>query len=482
MEEVEEKLELHEYQKIGALFLSQKRCAILGDRMGIGKTAQAIEAANIIQAKRILIVCPAVARVNWTRELALWDKCHRSYEIIYKQKQAIDPNKSQIVSYDFLAQNKDKKAFSNIDVLIIDEAHFLKNRATKRTKALLGKSGMAHLVKHTWALTGTPATNHIGEMWPILFTFGATKLDYNQFIETFCITSDGEWGGITIHGTNLSKLKEIQAMLDKVMLRRTLEDVKLELPKLSFNKILVEEGEIDWDTSPEFVQYVSPTDTRLEFYKEIAEQEKFLSRALELDHNRERIEDKINLLRGLTGSVAQLRSFNAALKVDAIFNIIKDEVEADHHAKIIIFAVHKAAIEGLRLKLEKEKIRCVTLYGGTPDAKRNKHIDEFQNRPRCNVFIGNIQACGTAINLTASNNIIFLEQSYVPADNFQAVCRAHRNGQKRPVFVRIATLPGSIDERVQAILMRKMKELAQIFDSGRSIEIEFSDLEDDIFS
>ena len=80
------------------------------------------------------------------------------------------------------------------------------------------------------------------------------------------------------------------------------------------------------------------------------------------------------------------------------------------------------------------------------------------------MFIGQVTAAGTLITLTAANQVVFLESSWVPADNAQAAMRCHRIGQTRPVFVRVVGLAGSVDEQVQATLRRKIATLTQLFD------------------
>lgn len=106
---------------------------------------------------------------------------------------------------------------------------------------------------------------------------------------------------------------------------------------------------------------------------------------------------------------------------------------------------------------------AVIVTGETSAAERERAIDRFQNDPSCCVFIGQIQAAGTGITLTASSDVLFAESSWVPADNQQAAMRVHRIGQKNACMVRFATLANSIDERIQAVVARKTSDIAQLF-------------------
>ena len=105
---------------------------------------------------------------------------------------------------------------------------------------------------------------------------------------------------------------------------------------------------------------------------------------------------------------------------------------------------------------------AVTLYGGTNADTRQKNIDKFQNNPKCRVFIGNIQAAGTGITLTAAHEVAFIEADWVPANNAQAAMRCHRIGQTKPVRVRFFSCAGSVDEDVMNTLRRKAYELSRL--------------------
>jgi SWI/SNF-related matrix-associated actin-dependent regulator 1 of chromatin subfamily A len=139
---------------------------------------------------------------------------------------------------------------------------------------------------------------------------------------------------------------------------------------------------------------------------------------------------------------------------------VRNELDAGLD-KIVLFACHRMVIEGLREGLR--KYGAVTLYGGTPPAKRQINIDKFQKDKRCRVFIANIQAAGTSVTLTAAAEAMFVECDWTPANNAQAAMRVHRIGQTRPVRIRYCSLANSTDEKVTDALRRKSRDELAIF-------------------
>jgi SNF2 family DNA or RNA helicase len=95
---------------------------------------------------------------------------------------------------------------------------------------------------------------------------------------------------------------------------------------------------------------------------------------------------------------------------------------------------------------------------------RQTAIDQFQANPKVRVFIGQLQACSTAITLHAANQVVFVEQSWTPSDNAQAAKRCHRIGQKNPVFVRMLGLAKSVDEAVAKVLARKSQMISELME------------------
>lgn len=451
------------YQETGAAFLSVNPQALLADEMGLGKSAQAIRACDLVGAFQILIVCPAAVRINWDREFGRFSPMDRPSNIMLtgKDKPARGVN---IVSFDLLATaEKLKKALMAVkwDALIIDEAHYLKERSAKRTKAIYGHAkhpGIMHSATRTWRLTGTPAPNNASELFTHLKSAGIVKQPYWDFVYEFCAGFDSDYGYKITGHKNTEKLK---GLLGQFMLRRKKEEVMTQLPPIVFANVTVERSEVELD--PWFYENWKPIGIPA-FLENMKNIDQSLKTALNLQRNghHHNAEDAITLLEAYSKSTSTLRRYIGLAKLPRVIEIIKEDLASGAIDKIVIFAIHQQVIEQTRVALR--DFGAVTLYGNTPTAKRQLHIDRFQNDAKCRVFIGNIQAAGTGITLTKAHEVAFIEADWVPANNAQAAMRCHRIGQTKPVRVRFFTCAGSVDEDVMRVIVHKTREIAKIID------------------
>lgn len=444
--------DLFPYQKEGAEFLSKKRLALLADEMGLGKSAQAIVAADAVNARRVCVLCPAVARTNWLREFEKFSRVPRLFKLVFSKSFKAERSDSIICSYD-LASHFTPDHFGHFDVLILDEAHYLKSIKTKRTQKVFGREGYVRHAKKIWALSGTPSPNHAGELWPLLYTFGFVSEPFERFVEKYCTWIDTSYGR-QITGTRKDTTPELKSILKRVMLRRKTQDVLKDLPQLFFQDLFVDpladQIDINFVTDPRFIK-----------------ERELLERTF--GHLDMSSQEALDVLEGLAGSVATLRRYVGLKKVGPVCELIHEELSNNEYQKIVIFAHHAQVVDSIKQKLS--AFHPVVISGSTPHLQRQQAIDSFQKDPKVRVFIGNIQAAGTAITLTAANQAIFVEQDWVPGNNAQAAKRLHRIGQSKPVFIRVASLAGSFDEQVSKILMRKTRELESIFDKEKPLTV-----------
>jgi SWI/SNF-related matrix-associated actin-dependent regulator 1 of chromatin subfamily A len=410
-------MRLFTYQVEGAKFLAEKGRALLADDMGLGKSAQAIRACDALDAKDVTVICPASVVENWRREFARFGEVEREV---------------QIWSYDMASRGAADRFFSEADVLVLDESHYLKNHKAKRTKAIFGpkcdgKGGLVERAKHVFCLTGTPTPNNPSELWPMLRAVNGEPLSYWRFVQRYCRTRDNGFDIQIVGGKNLAELKE---RIAPFVLRRKKEDVLKDLPPIRFDEL-----PLQCDRLPE---------------SDMAQMDGWDLIVNTL------AKDGVEGLREIAPHVAQLRRLTGLAKVPAAIEWIKEQFEGGLK-KLVVFVHHLDVMRALCVT----NIGFACIHGGTTD--RQAQVDRFQNDPECKLFIGQIQAAGTGITLTAASDVLFVEQDWTPGNNLQAAMRIHRLGQRNACLVRVATLAGSIDEQIQRALLRKFKDIETLF-------------------
>lgn len=411
---------LKPWQITGAAWLATKRHALLADEMRVGKTLAALEAARLVGAKRILVVCPAGARFNWASNILKHFKVgaqvllHRSDEPLHR---------ICVTSFSLAAQC----AGEPWDVMIIDESHYLRRCEAGQTKTLLGKGGLIHRSKRTWFLSGTPAVNHYGELWQMLYVCGIYAGGYEAFIKEFCVVSCGPYGPVVRGSKNPEKLTELLAGF---MLRRKFADIAPQLPPIELSDYIVE-----------MPRGASALDSPV------------LRAALESEH-------PMAALEAQAPAVATLRRYIGLAKVSQVAELVTDEL-AENDDKIVLFTYHREVLEGLKRELK--LFYPATVSGGDAPTLREKSVRVFNTNPDCRVFIGQIIAAGTAIDLSAASNALFVESSWVPGENAQAVMRLQNMNQDRKVTARFIGMAGSLDEQIQRVVRRKTRDLSNLF-------------------
>lgn len=436
------------------------------DDCGLGKSAQAIRAADALNLRRVLVVCPAVARINWGREFEKFGLLPRKVFVITKTSDVIPKDADVVVvGMDMLA-NKDihrKLLEYHFDVLVVDEAHNFKSRVALRTKALYGErlngqGGLISTSDRTWILTGTPMPNHSGEMFTHLRALFPERLErhndgrftYAQFIQHFCQVKFLHFGARTVEKISGNKnVPELKERLKGLYIRRLKQNVLKDLPPLQWGTVVLEPPKRAITDIKKF-----------EKGKDFDHIQAILDAANASHHSSDdTLADKI-LEQANLSAMATLRRMVGLAKVQPTIEFIKNEFEGGTE-KIILFAYHKEVIEQMTNGLK--DFNPVVITGETSKTTRQKAIDSFQNDENVRLFIGQITAANSAITLTASDNVLIMEPSWTPAENVQAAARAHRIGQKSSsVMARYITLAGSLDEDLTRVILRKTKQISEI--------------------
>lgn len=442
------------YQVAGAEWLAPMRNAYLADGMGVGKTAQSIWAADIAGHRKILVICPGIARVNWQREFEVWQQIPRTIGLVTDTKHV--PDTDVVISSFHTIQHRPvltKLLSFAWDKLIIDEAHYTKNRNAQRTKIIFGAEcdgtkGLAPRCAGIWLLSGTPFPNGPHEAWTVaraLFPAAVKGLEkYEDWEAHFCETAPGNFG-TRVMGTR--NIPEFVSRLKPFLKRRLLEEVQPDLPPYRFGHVVVSPSSLP--PMPEGVPDETSIVIQAAKAKLLSPEASFMT-----------AEESEALMWAASAQLSSLRRWTGIAKAAAVAEAIREDM-ANGLEKVVVFAVHRDVIEILRQNIPGSAV----INGSTPEKSRQSIIDDFQGRmgragPRA--LICNIDIASTALTLTASADVAFAETTWVPKDVLQGLHRCWRIGQTRPVLARVFSLRGSLDEAVGATLVRKSNMVSRL--------------------
>jgi SWI/SNF-related matrix-associated actin-dependent regulator 1 of chromatin subfamily A len=420
---------LFPHQIEGVAFLLGRRRAILADDMGLGKTRQAIVSLrHLTPAGPRLIVCPASVKRNWSREIAVVSP-DASILVIEGTTPVSDAAEWVVINYDIMARHVESLLRVPWTALVFDEAHYLKNHTSARSKvsrqlttaAAARTPGLA-----VQLLTGTPLTSRPRDLF-VLLQLAAHPLgrSFLAFAKRYCAAEKGEYGWKTGGASNI---EELTVQLHGVMLRRSKDDVLALPPKLrTWLPVEVPAGTGARAIKKVF-ELLAGKDTRPAPPRDAALQR-----------------------RGkLLAFLVEARQALAFAKATATLDFVKGAI--DQGEKVIVFSCFEGPIQKLTQELG---AAAVVVTGKTPAAMRQPLVDRFQNDPEVRVFLANIIAGGTGLNLTAATQVVFNDLDWVPTNHWQAEDRAYRIGQTRTVNVTYFVARDTIDDFVQAVLETK---------------------------
>lgn len=447
------------HQARGVRWLLDNPRGMLAWEMGVGKTATAARAwENTAEQGPLLVLSLASARENWRREIQRFSidpAWPASVHVVFDHKVPIQRNVSAVVvNYDKL-QNVhflESLCGKRWGAIVADEAHVLKTPSARRTRAVYGggRAKGRRLLDSTerfWPLTGTPMPNHPAELWahaynlwPDAIRYNGEVMDLQTYEAGYCNVIEGEFGKKIVGGRNLEELRQ---RLSPHMNRLKRKEV-LTLPPLRIDS---------WPLDMEIAGAACSTPDA----GELCEKLHRFGRIETLDNAT--LDALLACINAEWLPLATLRRETGILKSLASAILLKEELGSGTQ-KVVAFAQHLDCIRILTHGLG--GFEPAIIHGGVPAGKRQHEIDRFNEDPKCRVFIGQLQAAGSSINLQAADNVVFVEASWSPGENDQALSRVYRAGQTKPVFVRFTYLGGSVDETVNRALARKAAMIAQV--------------------
>ncbi|MCD4822579.1 MAG: DEAD/DEAH box helicase [Methanococcoides sp.] len=392
------KTTLRGYQLFGTKYILCQKNVLLGDEMGLGKTVQSIAAMANLKAKgmtHFVVVCPTSVLINWSREVVQHSTLN-VFNVHGKDRDNtfsmwVDDGGIAVTTYGTISK-LDMPKDLKIDMLVADEAHYVKNPYAIRTQSLLELSKIS---ESTLFMTGTPLENRVEEMHFLV-----------KCLQPKIATEIYGMG----HILNAPHFREKVA---PVYLRRIREDVLTELPEL------VEKEE--W----------------CRFNKQ------------EIDAYRESVFlGNFMAMRQLSWNITDVKS---STKANRLLEICEDAKM--NNRKIVIFSYFREVIGKVCTLLGEQCMEPIT--GSISSQRRQEIIDEFTKAAPGTVLICQVIAGGVGLNIQAASVVVFCEPQIKPSIENQAISRAYRMGQIHNVVVHRLLVENSIDERIMDLLSMK---------------------------
>lgn len=408
LDDTHRRVSLRGYQAFGARFVLAQRKALLGDEMGLGKTVQAIAALAHLAAEgqsHFVVVCPASVLVNWTREIEARSTLPVTVLHGPGRHEAFADWKGRggvaVTTFDAL-RGFPAPGGGEIGMLVVDEAHSVKNPQTKRSRSVALWAGRCERVLF---MTGTPMENRVAE-----------------FRNLVRMLDDGVADSLGERDAPVGSVAFRKAVAP-VYLRRNQDDVLTELPSLQHTD--------EWE---------EPSEPDQEAYREAVAAGNFMAMR----------------------RAAYLRPETSA-KLERLREIVREAGE--NGQKTVVFSQFRDVLGVVGAALAAGSAAGAPVFGpltgAVPAGRRQGMVDDFAGAPGPAVLLAQIQAAGTGLNMQAASVVVLCEPQIKPTLEHQAVARAHRMGQVRPVHVHRLLATGGVDER----MVRMLEGKTRLFDA-----------------
>lgn len=453
--------ELAPFQKAGVEYALRRTNCLIGDAPGLGKTMQAICLANERKARRVLVLCPANVRLQWARQIRAWTTMRWPYTVhtILHGRMGVHPTAEwSVCSYDLARSPAIGRALSEgfYDLIVLDEAHYLKTVDAGRTRAVFGDletghfrkwhaaqkeyevlfEGLARRSGGVCALTGTPLPNRPREAYTLARNLCWDAIDFmseeafgSRFnpIERKQVTNRQGFD-VWVTDERAGRHGELQARLrTNFMVRREKRGPRGVLNQLKlpiFDIVQVEE------TGP-------------------IKQALAAERMLDIDP--ESFDGADIAIMGQIAIVRHQMGMALAPQVVDYVDMLIDGGET----KILVFAWHHDVLDILQTRLAKHGV--IRIDGTHSAVQKQKKVDLFKEDPRYQILAGQLLSMGTGTDglQEVANHAVIAEADWTPGNNQQGIDRLDRMGQKNTVLVDFLVAPNSFSERLLASSLRK---------------------------
>lgn len=439
------------------------RSYLLADEPGLGKTAQALLAADVTHAYPLLVVVPNVVKVNWSREVEKWTP-QRTATVVHGDGDDIDAFADiVIVNYEVLDRHVQWLSRRGFRGMVVDEAHFIKNKDSQRSKHVqaLSKSIRQSTPNPLLvALTGTPLINQIEDfrmIWQFLGWIDEKK-PLPRLMEA-------------LEETELTPVDPgffaaaRRVVVDQGIVRRKKVDVAADIPARRVADIPVElDGEAGRsirEAERALIERLLERYRRLRATRPDSETGDLvrLVAAAELEESKQTTSQGDNVFT-MVRRIGQAKATPAA---DYTVNLARNV------GKVVFFAKHIDVMDAAEKHFAKAGLRTISIRGDQTAKSRQAEIDAFQNDPEVSVAVCSLTAAGVGVNLQAASNVVLAELSWTNAEQTQAIDRVHRIGQELPVTAWRIIAAQTIDGRIAELIDSKAGLAARALD-GEAVD------------
>jgi SWI/SNF-related matrix-associated actin-dependent regulator 1 of chromatin subfamily A len=437
---------------------------LIADEMGLGKSVETIGVINDhSDIRKILIICPASLKLNWHRELIKWLARRTTTLGIASPRSGFPSTDIIIINYESLKPFHRNIHAVDWDLLVCDEAHYMKNQNSNRALEVLGREHKDPMkfrerldAKRALFLTGTPIVNRPSELFPLVHYLAPEAFpDKLEFLAEFCGGSARGQKKQLLGEENLKRLHQL--LRETVMIRRLKRDVLTELPPKIRQVIVLPANAIRGAINKEQKRY-REIQAGLSLIRMKAELAKAVDNdAIYAEAVKELRQAEFVTIQQITTLRMQTAMAKVPLVVDHVLQLLQ------HVPKVVVFAHHTAIIENIATEFGKA---VVVVHGKISTEKRQQHIDRFQTDPTCRVLVGAMKASGEGHTLTAAQIVAFCEIDWTPSGLSQCEDRLHRIGQQGSVLVQHLVLDGSIDAMITSRVVEKQETIATVLDDN----------------
>ena len=452
----------HQAQLVAAAAAGHRRF-LLADEPGLGKTAQALLAAETANAYPLLVVVPNVVKTNWAREAGRWTP-HRPVTVIHGDGETIDGFADiVVVNYEVLDRHVGWLGDFGFRGMVVDEAHFIKNKNSQRSQHVLQVS--ERIRSRTarpllMALTGTPLINDIDDFRAIWNFLGWID-DAKPLGELMAAL---EATGLTPADPGFYAAAR-RAVIDLGIVRRRKVDVAADIPARRIADLPVE---LDGAAGRSIRAAEQNLARRMVARYETAMAGRSSDGVIEgID---------LDVVRRVAKAELKDATTTAGENVFAMMRRIgqaKAGLAADYAAqlarsagKVVFFAKHVDVMDAAEETFTRQGVRFSSIRGDQTPTARQKNIDAFVNDPGVAVAVCSLTAAGVGLNLQVASNIVLAELSWTDAEQTQAIDRSHRIGQTEPVTAWRIIAAQTIDARIAELIDSKAGLAARALDGS----------------